>query len=134
MSDPSLLLQDAVVKRLKADAVVVALVGARIYDEIPAGANFPYVNIRGGQVNGDDIECADISEVYFQIHAWAKPPSAGGTVKKIAGAIRDAMKATLTLTGFVVEIQEYQQTQWLDDPDGLTRHAVVEFRFIIVHS
>lgn len=133
MSDPSLLLQDAVVRRLKSDSAVTAIISSRVYDEIPLSATFPYVNITGGQVNGDDIACAEISEVYFQIHAWARAPSTGGTVKKIAAAIRDAMKLPLTLTGFDVEVQEYQQTQWLDDPDGLTRHAMVEFHFIIVH-
>lgn len=134
MSDPAYALQAAVVPRLKGNSGVASLVGARVYDEIPANATFPYINITGGLMNGDDIDCADITEVYFQIHAWAQPPSAGPTVKKIAGAIRDAMKATITLTGFVVEVQEYQQTQWLDDPDGKTKHAMVEWRFIIVHT
>lgn len=134
MSDPSYALQAAIVPRMKGSSAVAALVAARIYDEVPKEATFPYVTVRGGQVNGDDNDCADISEVYFQIHAWAQPPGAGSSVKKIAGAIRDAMKAPFTLTGFVVEVQEYQQTQWLDDPDGLTRHAMVEFRFIIVHT
>lgn len=133
MSDPSYALQAAVIPRLKGNSGVSALVAARIYDEVPTAASFPYITVRGGQVTGDDNECADVSEVFFQIHAWAIPPGAGSSVKKIAGAIRDAMKAPLTLAGFDVQVQEYQQTQWLDDPDGLTRHAMVEFRFIIVH-
>lgn len=133
MSDPAYALQAAIVPRLKNNSGVAALVGDRVYDEIPANKEAPYINIAGGLMNGDDIECADITEVYFQIHAWAQPPSAGPTVKKIAGAIRDAMKAPITLNGFIVEVQEYQQTQWLDDPDGKTKHAMLEWRFIIVH-
>jgi hypothetical protein len=134
MSDPSYLLQAAIVPRLKQAPALAALVGGGVYDEVPAGAPFPYVTVGGGQVIGDDIDCADISEVFFQIHAWARPPSARAIVKKIAGAVCDAMKAPITLTGFDVQIQDYQQTQWLDDPDGLTQHAMVVFRFIIVNA
>jgi hypothetical protein len=134
MSDPSYLLQAAIVPRLKQTSAIAELVNDRVFDEVPAAATFPYITVGGGQVNGNDIDCADISEVFFQVHAWARSPAAGPTAKMIAGAIRDAMKAPLTLPGFDVQVQEYQQTQWLDDPDGLTRHAMVEFRFIIVNT
>jgi hypothetical protein len=53
----------------------------------------------------------------------------------MAAAIRGALKATpLVLTGFVVTVTEYVQTIFLRDPDGLTRHARVEFRFLITHN
>jgi hypothetical protein len=133
MSDPLLGLQGAVVSRLKADVATTALVAQRVFDAVPAGAVFPYITLGGGQQNGDDIDCADISETFFQIHGWSR--SVGWPeAKNIARAIRDALKAPLAITGFDIQIQEYQQTQLLDDPDGLTRHAMVEFRFIIVHT
>jgi hypothetical protein len=132
MNDPSWLLQAAIVPRLKQTAALATLIGDRVYDEVPAVATFPYVTVGGGQVTGDDVDCAAISEVFFQIHAWARSPSARAAVKRIAAAIRDAMAAPIALAGFDVQIQDYQQTQWLDDPDGLTQHAMVEFRFIII--
>lgn len=134
MRDPAYALQAAIVPRLKNDTALIALVNKRVFDEIPADATFPYLSVGGGQQNGDDTDCSDVSEIFFQIHAWARPPGAGSSVKKIAGAIRDAMKEPIALTNFEVQVQEYQQTQWLDDPDGLTRQAMVEYRFIIVHS
>lgn len=134
MSDPLLALQGAIVARLKADAPTVAFVAQRIYDEVPTSATFPYISLGDGQSNGDDIDCAKISEVYFQIHAWSRSPDPGYVkVKGIAAAVRDAMTAPIVMPGFEVQEQQYQQTQLLRDPDGLTRHAMVEFRFIIVH-
>ena len=44
------------------------------------------------------------------------------------------MKAPFVLVGFDVLLCEFNQIQFLKDPDGLTRHAMVEFRFLIVHS
>jgi hypothetical protein len=134
MRDPSYPLQGTIVPRLKQTAALAALIGDRVYDEVPAGATFPYINVGGGRVIGDDVDCAAISEVFFQIHAWARPPSARATVNKIAGAIRDAMAAPIVLAGFDVQIQDFQQIQRLDDPDGLTQHAMVEFRFIIIET
>lgn len=136
MSDPSLALQGAVVARMKADAPIVALVGTRIYDEVPTSATFPYLVVGDGQVVGDDDDCVDVSEVTFQIHAWTRPPADTGwpKAKSIAAAVRTAMKAPFTLGGFDVLLSEFTQIQFLKDPDGLTRHAMVEFRFLIVHS
>jgi hypothetical protein len=133
MSDPSVRLQAAVVARLKSDAALTALVAGRIYDEVPTAAIFPYINISGGQIVGDDDECAQTSEVTYQLHVWTRPPSAGAKGKEIAGAVRTAMRPLLTVADFELLVQDFQQSQWLDDPDGQTKHAVVEFRFIIAH-
>ncbi|MDB5618216.1 DUF3168 domain-containing protein [Tardiphaga sp.] len=135
MSDPSYALQDVITKRLKADAGVAAIVGQRVFDEVPASAAYPYLSLGGGQVIGDDDECSDGSEVTFQIHGWSQSAATPGysMVKKIAGAVRSAMKVPLVLSGFDVLLGEFAQVQYLDDPDGRTRHAVIEYRFIIAH-
>jgi hypothetical protein len=135
MSDPSYALQAAITGRLKDDGGVTALVGPRVYDEVPAAATYPYLSLGGGQVLGGDDECADGSEITFQIHGWSQSAATPGysVVKKIAGAVRSAMKAPLTVDGFDVLLSEFTQTQYLDDPDGRTRHAVIEYRFIIAH-
>lgn len=134
MSDPSAALQVAIVSVLKADSAVAALVGDRIKDSVPDPEVFPYVTVGDGQVVGDDIDCADGSEVFFQCHVWSRKP--GYTESKtIAGAIRSAIRtASITLAGFEIHDTQFVQSQYLKDPDGLTRHAVVEFRFLITHG
>lgn len=133
MSSPSLALQAAIVLLLKNSNGVLTLVSSRVYDSVPANPTFPYIALGDGQELGDDSECADGSEVFFQIHAWSRAPGFPES-KSIASAIRTAMKTQITLTGYSVIVTQYQQTQFLKDPDGLTRHAMVEYRFIITHS
>lgn len=134
MSDPSLLLQSAVVARLKADAALLASVNGRVFDEVSPSAEFPYLTTGDGQVIGDDEDCVEVSDIVYAVHVWTRPPFAGATMKRIAGEVRSALRAELAIAGFQVSVQEYQQTRWLDDPDGQTRHAVVEFHFVIVHT
>lgn len=138
MSDPSLLLQGAIVTALKADTAIRALCGAppatRIYDAVPPAPTFPYVSVGDGQVLGDDTEdCGDGSEVNIQVDAWSRAVGYP-EVKQIAAAVRSALKAIPMLSGFTVSVVEFQQCQYLRDPDGLTRHAAIQFRYLITHT
>lgn len=140
MSDPSLALQGAIVAALQGAVAVTSLVGDRIYDQVPrpvppaTGPTFPYITVGDGQVLGDDTEdCGDGSEVVLQIDAWSRAIGYP-QVKQIAAAIRSALKIVPTLSGFDVSVVEYVQTQFLRDPDGLTRHAALTFRYLIVHT
>lgn len=130
MSDPSLALQAAIVTVLK-DAGVA---GGRVYDPIPDLPTFPYVTVGDDQVVGDDDECGDNSEVFVRIHGWSRTQGYP-EVKALAALIRSTIRAaTFTLSGFTTVVVEFQQTQFLQDPDGLTRHSVTEFRFLITHD
>lgn len=132
MSDPALPLQAALVAALKSSGGVGA--GTRVYDAVPNSPTFPYVTVGDDQVLGDDDDCGDNSEVFVRIHAWSRTVGYP-EVKAIAAAIRARIKATaITLAGFQVVVKEYVQTQYLQDPDGLTRHAVIEMRFLITHD
>lgn len=138
MSDPSLALQGAIVSALKNDATLSTLLAQRVYDAVPPVPTFPYISVGDGQVLGDDTEdCGDGSEVHLQIDAWSRAVGYP-EVKQIAAAIRSALKTTPitvpTLSGFTVSVVEYVQTQFLRDPDGLTRHAAITFRYLIRHT
>lgn len=140
MSDPCAALQMAIVTALKADAALDALIEGRVYDFVPdpvkpaTTPTFPYLTVGDGQVIGDDNDCADQSEVFFQVHAWSRKPGYP-EVKSIAGAVRSAIKAAaLSLAGFTITVTQFTQSRFIKDPDGLTRHAVVEFRFLITHG
>lgn len=135
MSDPSLVLQDAIITALRANGALPSVVANRVYDDVPTLPSFPYVNAGEVQVLGDDTEdCGDGSEVIARIHAWSRKPGFVET-KQIAEAIRTTLRALdPALTGFTVSVVEFVQTQFLRDPDGQTRHAVVEFRYLIRHT
>lgn len=132
MSDPSLLLQGALVALLKADGGVGT--AARVYDEPPASPTFPYVVVGDDQVIGDDVDCAQMSEVFARIHVWSRGVGFPET-KTIAAAIRTRIRgATFTLTGFTVNEVKFVQAPSLRDPDGLSRHIPLEFQFLIQHD
>lgn len=132
MSDPGLALQGALVTALKATGGVGT--GARVYDDVPASPTFPYVQIGDDQVLGDDVECAELSEVFTRIHVWSRAVGFVET-KTIAGAVRARIRATnFSLSGFTVKEVEFVQIQYLRDPDGQTRHAVIEIHFLIQHD
>jgi hypothetical protein len=129
MSDPALALQKAVRDTLAGSAAVTAIVGARIYDRV-ANAEFPYVTIGNDQLIDDGNACGDAWECFVTVDAWSR--GVGMTeVKSLAAAVRSALATELAVTGFSVVAGVHQTTRYLDDPDGLTSHAVVTFRYLI---
>lgn len=130
MSDPSDALQAALVTALKAAQIAAG----RIYDTVPTNPVFPYVQIGDDQVIGDDVECAEISAITTRIHVWSRAIGFP-ECKEICGAVRSALRATpLVLAGFTVAETRFEQTQYLRDPDGLTRHGVIEFTVTVTHD
>lgn len=132
MSDPALALQGAIYALLNDPSPPLV---QRVYDSVPDNPTFPYVTIGECQVIGDDTEdCGDGSEVIVQIHAWSRKEGFP-EVKALAAAIRTTLgNASYSLSGFTVSVVEFQQMRFLRDPDGITSHAVVEFRYLITHS
>lgn len=131
MSDPSLELQAAIVGKLKNDPGVQAVVGQRIYDEVPNNPTFPYISLGDNQVLPDKAACIDGTEIFWQIDGWARDPTFP-MVKKISKAVIAAMDdQDITVTGYAVIVCELNTTNYLHDPDGITRHVAINFRFLI---
>lgn len=130
-TDPSLALQAAFVTAIKALATEA---GARVYDRVPrtngavATGTFPYVALGTGSVLNNQADCYDGSEVSLTVHIWSRAvgwPEA----KRIASAIRAGLNnADLPLTGHTLELLEFDRADYINDPDGLTSHAVLTFR------
>lgn len=129
MSDPSIELQAAIVAVLKGDSP--AVVSGRVYDEVPVGADFPYVTLGDCQVLPDKAECIDGVEVYPQVDVWSREIGYGET-KRIAKRILELLDdVPLTVAGFDAVVFEIQSVNYLRDPDGLTRHAAMTFHGIL---
>lgn len=132
-ADASLELQDAIVKRLKADATMTSLVGNRVYDRVPAGPNgitaeFPYVSWGPEQEVPEYADCIDAAEIFVTLNVWSRAVGYA-EAKKISAAIRASLhdaELTLTDNGFVY--LEYDGRRLLRAADGETSQAVVTFR------
>jgi len=131
VAEPSLALQKAVRDRLVTDPAVAALVAGRVYDTVPAAPTFPYVTIGEDQVLDDGNSCGDAWQATVTVHVWTREPPGFPPAKTIAGAVRDALTAPLTVAGFFVISGLHRDTLSLRDSDGLTSHMVQTFEYLI---
>lgn len=130
MTSPVLELTGAIVARLKSYATLTELVGGRVYDNVPAAASFPYVSLGPTDEIADNTDCFDASEVTVQIDVWSRAVGAPESLR-IAEAIKQALKADMTLTDNALALFEHRNTRRFRDPDGLTSHSAIEFAAII---
>jgi hypothetical protein len=125
-----LLMQGAIYSALTNDAPVTALVGGRVHDAVPAKPVFPYVRIGEDQCIDASDACLGGFEIIVKVHVFSRAVGRVET-KTILAACRDALNVALTLAGHTVKVSEFLTTRVLDDPDGLTRHGVLELRYVI---
>lgn len=127
MTSPTLELQSKVVTRMKAYAPLSALIGSRVYDNVPANAVFPYVSIGPEQILQDDADCIESFEISFQIDAWSQAVGFP-EVKRVAEEVRVSLhEYELPLIDNALITLTHRQTRIFRDPDGLTNHAALEF-------
>lgn len=116
--------------RLLADAAVAAIIGARVFDRVPADVEFPYANFGEFQRLDDSADCIDGSEIYVTFHAWSR---VYGSVeaKRLAAAIVAALGTGAALdlapSHRLVEFAT-ESDRILEDPDGEATHAILTFR------
>ncbi|TPJ76193.1 DUF3168 domain-containing protein [Mesorhizobium sp. B2-6-3] len=127
MTSPSLELQGAIVARLKAVAVVTAMIGQRVYDRVPANAVFPYVTLGPMDELSDDADCIKGFNIAIDINVWSRAvgfPEA----KRIGDAVRAGLlNPELALTDNALVYFQHRQTVYSEDPDGLTNRARMSF-------
>jgi hypothetical protein len=131
MSSPAWELQKAVYGALVADAALVALLGgARIYDDVPRGAAFPYITFGPGTTRDWSTGTEAGAEHLFTLRAWSK---AGGEkeVHLVLEAIRAALhEASLTLDGHRLVSLRHETSDALRGADGETYQGVARFRAV----
>jgi hypothetical protein len=120
----------------RASALVVAAFApsnVRLYPlAAPTNPTFPYVVFRV-EVIGDDTECAEGAEAYLLADVYARSGTYLESVQKaeaIAGALRKVWTAPLTLDGHVIDEWEFEGDRPIGDPDVLTEHRNLRFRYL----
>ncbi len=125
MTEASLAAQRAAVVAMRVSPALNALVPAtNIFDRNQRPEVFPCVIIGEGQVVSDDIDCADTSEVYLDLHVWTEEDGFVAC-KNIAGEIRRALRRlTADQDGFRLNFI-FNGARYLRDPGGERSHGVV---------
>lgn len=118
----------AVWARLDGDATLDTLAPGGIHDESPQPPVYPWVQIGETVATKDAVFERDGRNVLQRLHVWSQY-AGSKECADIMARIGDLLdEYELAVSGGTVESCEVEQTQILRDPDGITRHGVIDLR------
>jgi len=127
----SVALRAAVHDALTTDAALVNILGgAKVYDEPPRTAAFPYVTLGEARIADFSAGGEAGEEHQLTLHAWSRQ---GGhkEAHRIAGALLQALDdAPLALTDHTLVNLRFAVVDVRREADGRTYHALVRFRAV----
>lgn len=116
---------------MSADAPLVNILGgAKVYDEPPRAAAFPYVTLGETRIADFSAGAERSEEHQLTLHAWSRQ---GGhkEAHEIAGALLQALDdAPLTLADHALVNLRFSVADIRREADGRTYHALVRFRAV----
>ncbi|MCO5145532.1 MAG: DUF3168 domain-containing protein [Aquamicrobium sp.] len=127
MSEASLAAQQLAVQALRQNTGIDSLVPhENIFDRHARPEVFPCILIGEAQTVGDDIDCADLSEVYLTMHIWTQE-NTFSECKTIAGAVRRVLRdLSDTRDGFACDFS-FESANFIRDPSGEHSHGILTF-------
>jgi hypothetical protein len=131
MANASEALQRAFHQALVADTGLLALLGgARVYDDVPARSEFPYMTF-GQSVERDwSTGSDDGSEHTVTLHVWSRARGRKET-QAILSAVRRALHdSSLSLDGHLLINLRHEFSEARRDADGETFHGIARFRAV----
>jgi len=125
-------LQIAIFNILSGDSTLDTLIGNnRIYDEVPQGSAYPYVEIGDETTIDNGTKDKDGQEFTQTIHIWSRYRGSKET-KEIAERIYTLLhNSAISVTGASFANCRNEFFTILLDDDGLTRHGVMRFRVVV---
>jgi hypothetical protein len=124
-------LRAAIHQALAADAPLVSILGgAKVYDEPPRAAAFPYVTLGETRIADFSAGAERSEEHQLTLHAWSRQ---GGhkQAHQIAGALLQALDdAPLSLADHTLVNFRFSVADIRREADGRTYHALVRFRAV----
>jgi hypothetical protein len=123
-------LQKALFQALTAHAPLVAAVTG-VFDAPPSSQKLPYVLIGDDAVQDWSSNSFTGSEHRISVHIWTRSETLG-EAKRIAALVQAALETAPTIaTPWRIGLFRHLATRLLREPDGVTAHAVLEFRALI---
>lgn len=131
MIEATLPLQMAIVALLDADQPLRDLVPGGILDRIPQGTQPPYLFPSGWSQTEAGTECLDAADVDFEIQCVSIAP-ARDEIAAMAGAVARVLRRARPAIAGLGDVEiSYSGTLYFQEPDGVTRRAVVRFRALV---
>lgn len=131
MPSAGLEVQKAIYGALTGSAVVTGLVGgARIFDDVPASADYPYITIGESLVRDWSTGSETGDEHLLTIHVWSRA-SGRKEALEIMDAVRGVLHdAALTVNGHRLVNLRHEFSDARRESDGETYHGVVRYRAV----
>ena len=124
-------LQKSIHAALTGDGAVTALLGgARVYDDVPRGAELPYITFGQSTARDWSTGTDEGSEHILTLHVWSR--GAGEReAHQIMSAVRDRLHdAELAVDGQRLVNLRHEFSNAARDPDGETYHGIVRYRAV----
>ena len=124
-------LQQSIFSALTANAALTTLLGgARVYDDVPQGTDFPYLTFGQSTARDWSTGSDDGDEHILTLHVWSQ-----GRGKKQAHAIMDAVRTALhdqalALAGHRLVNLRHEFSEARRDPDGALVHGITRYRAV----
>lgn len=119
-------LQTLIHQRLVASEGVHALVADRIFERMPAGADYPCITFGPSDYSPDDMECIEGRYETQQIDCWAVDHGRLRLAKQIADAVKDALhKYDADAGDSALITMNVDAVRVMRDADGITAHGIV---------
>jgi hypothetical protein len=126
-------IQGAIYSKLTASSAVMALVTG-VYDDVPQAAKseddgaFPFIVIGDDDYLSWDTDTEVGWQCDFRVHIWSRYRGKKELLD-IANAVHNALNRTATsTTGYHVLDINHVSTDSFVEPDGKTRHGILQFK------
>ena len=132
MSVGSFALQTAIYNTLTNDSNLTNTLGTSVYDDVPEGSSFPYIQIGQDTINEYGTKDLDGADTSLTLHIWSQYKGTMQT-KNIMDRLHSLLHdSNISVTGFNLINLRFEFGDILRDPDGVTRHGIIRFRAIIL--
>ncbi len=130
MTLPSLLWEAsaAVYARLTADATLMTQVTNRVYDDVPDSTAYPYIDMGEAFETDEDAFSQDNYSILLRLHVWSQYQGRKEAVDIMSRVATLLDEYALTVSGATLSRCVVEQKQILRDPDGKTRHGIIDVR------
>ena len=127
-----LALQQTVYQLLNSDPQLKAKISG-VYDGFPKHTNFPFITL-GDSNSNPFVTFGHLGEeLYMTIHVWSRYKGYKEGLQIVADIQRLLGQQNIYVSGFGTVGSFFDSSDTLREEDGITRHLMLRYRFIIQH-
>jgi len=124
-------LQKAIYNALNGAVTGIDSASVDVYDDVPEGAEYPYIVIGEETSANDGTKDIDAVEYTLTLHIWSQYRGRR-EIKEIMQSVYDLLHdSAITVAGASLANIRQEFSNTLMENDGITRHAIMRFRAVV---